>query len=260
MMRGLYAAAAGMLSSFTRQETLNNNLANVNTPGFKRDVTPIRAGRELGEVRDIGALFNVPYQTRPLRTLVGTVGTGALNDPVVTDFSDGDVRETGNELDLAIVGPGFFQMQSPDGETFFTRAGQFARDAGGRLVDPAGNFLMGDDGPILVRQGPVSVDPDGTVYSEGEEVAIMRVMTFPTDTPMEKVGDNAFRPTDPSLPPTFANELTSVQQGALEGSNVNPTQAVIEMMSAMRSYEAAQRMVQLNDSIMERSVNDIGRV
>ena len=88
----------------------------------------------------------------------------------------------------------------------------------------------------------------------------MRVMTFPTDTPMEKIGDNSFRPTDSSLQPSFANELTSVQQGALEGSNVNPNQAMVEMMSAMRSYEAAQRMVQLNDSILERSVNDIGRV
>ena len=119
---------------------------------------------------------------------------------------------------------------------------------------------MGDEGPIQVGQGPVTIDPDGTVFSEGQEAGIMRVMTFPTDTPMEKFGDNAFKPTDPSLAPTFANELTSVQQGALEGSNVNPTQAVVEMMSAMRSYEAAQRMVQLNDTIMERTVNDIGRV
>jgi flagellar basal-body rod protein FlgG len=260
MMRGLYAAAAGMLSSFTRQETINNNLANLSTPGFKRDLTPVRAGRELGEVRDLGVAFNVPYQTRPLRTLVGTVGTGALNDPVATDFSDGDVRATGNELDLAIVGQGFFEMQSPDGERFYTRAGQFARDAGGRLVDAAGNFLIGDDGPIQARQGAVSVPRDGTDVADGEEVAIMRVMTFPTDTPMLKFGQNGFKPTDQSLQPTFANELTSVQQGALEGSNVNPTQAVVEMMSAMRSYEAAQRMVQLNDSILERAVNDIGRV
>jgi flagellar basal-body rod protein FlgF len=260
MMRGLYAAAAGMLASFNRQETLNNNLANVNTPGFKRDLTPVRAGRNLGEVRDVGAQFTVPYATNPVRTMIGTVGTGSLNDPIVTDFSDGDVRETGNELDMAIVGPGFFEMQTPNGESLYTRAGQFTRDAGGRLVDPTGNFLMGDNGPIQVRQGPVSIDPDGTVYSEGEEVAIMRVMTFPTDMPMEKVGDNAFRPTDPGQQPTFANELTTVQQGALEASNVDPTQAVTEMMSAMRSYEAAQRMVQLNDSILERSVNDIGRV
>src|SRR5438128_6368559 len=155
MMRGLYAAAAGMLSSFNRQETINNNLANLSTPGFKRDTTPVRAGRELGEVRDLGLQFNLPYQTRPVRTWVGAVGTGALNDPVSTDFSDGDVRETGSELDLAIVGRGFFQMQSPDGKSFYTRAGQFAQDAAGRLVDPAGNFLMGDEGPLQVRQGPV---------------------------------------------------------------------------------------------------------
>ena len=100
----------------------------------------------------------------------------------------------------------------------------------------------------------------GTVLADGEEVGIMRVMTFPTDTPMVKFGQNGFRPADPSRPPSFADEQTTIQQGALEGSNVDPAQAVVEMMSAMRSYEAAQRMVQLNDSIMERSVNDIGRV
>src|SRR4051794_21582132 len=127
MIRGMYAAAAGMLSSFLRQEMVSNNLANVNTPGFKKDLATVRAGRELGEVRDVDGLFQVPYATRAVKTMVGKVGTGALNDPVVTDFSDGDVRETGNELDLAIVGPGFFQMQSPDGSTFYTRAGQFGR-------------------------------------------------------------------------------------------------------------------------------------
>ena len=260
MMRGLYAAAAGMLSAFTRQETVNNNLANANTPGFKRDVTPVRAGQSVGEVRDVGGLFSVPYETRPVRTMIGKVGTGALNDPVTTDFSDGDLRETGNELDLAIVGRGFFQMQGPEGETFYTRAGQFARDAGGRLVDASGNFLVGDEGPIQVRQGPVSVDPDGTIFADGEEVGILRIMDFADDVALEKRGDNAFVPTDPEARPTFADELTTVQQGALEGSNVSPSQAVVEMMSAMRSYEAAQRMVQLNDTIMERTVNDIGRV
>jgi flagellar basal-body rod protein FlgG len=151
-------------------------------------------------------------------------------------------------------------MQSPDGGTFYSRAGQFDRDAGGRLVDANGNFLVGDDGPIQVGQGEVSIGGDGTVLVDGEEKTILRVMTFAQDTPMRKVGDNAFVPVDPNAPPEFANELTSVQQGALEGSNVNPAQTVVEMMSAMRSYEASQRMVQLNDQILERAVNDIGRV
>jgi flagellar basal-body rod protein FlgF len=260
MIRGMYAAAAGMLAAFTRQEQINNNLANVNTPGFKRDMSPIREGNVVGEVRDVGQTFRVPYQTRQLKSMVGMVGTGALNDPVVTDFSDGDLRPTGKELDLAVVGPGFFQMRSPDGNTFYTRAGQFDRDAGGRLVDPNGAFLMGDDGPVQVGQGPVTIDADGTVYADGTEVTILKVMTFPTDTAMRKMGDNAFVPTDPNAEPSYADELTTVQQGSLEGSNVDPTQAVVEMMSAMRSYEASQRMVQLNDTILERAVNDIGRV
>lgn len=260
MIRGLYAAAAGMLAAFNRQETVQNNLANVNTPGFKKDTIAVREGPELGEVRNVGQLFRLPYQTRPARSFLGTVGTGALNDPVVTDFSDGDVRQTGKELDLAILGPGFFQMQGADGATFYTRAGQFERDAGGRLVDAGGNFLVGDDGPIAVGQGEVSIGADGTVLVDGQEKTILRVMTFAQDTPMKKVGDNAFVPADPAAQPAFANELTSVQQGAIEGSNVDPTQTMVEMMSALRSYEAAQRMVQLNDTLLERAVTEIGRV
>jgi flagellar basal-body rod protein FlgF len=260
MMRGLYAAAAGMLANFTRQETVANNLANVNTPGFKRDLLAVREGPEIEESRQLGGLFMTPYHTRAGATPLGVVGTGSLTDPVSTDHSQGDVRETGNELDLALVGPGFFQMQTPDGSTFYTRAGQFARDGVGRLVDATGNFLMGDDGPIRVNQGAVTVDPDGAVYSDGEPVDILRVMKFPDDTALKKLGDNAFVAADPNARADFVDQNTLVQQGAVEGSNVNPNQAMVEMMSAMRSYEAAQRMVQLNDSVLERAVNDLGRV
>jgi flagellar basal-body rod protein FlgG len=188
------------------------------------------------------------------------VGTGSLTDPVATDLSQGDVRETGNELDMALVGPGYFEMQSPEGETFYTRDGQFTRDGVGRLVDQRGNFLMGDSGVIRVAQGAVTVDPDGTVYADGEQVDQLRVMKFAPDTQLQKMGDNAFTATDPNVRPTFVDATTLVQQGAVEGSNVDPNKAVVEMMSAARSYEAAQRMVQLNDSILERAVNDLGRV
>lgn len=260
MIRGMYAAAAGMVTAFMRQQTVSNNLANLDTPGFKADMMPIRTGPVLGEVRPVNGLYNLPYATGDYRFNLGVVGTGSLTDPVVTDYSDGDVRVTGNELDVAIIGPGMFEMRSPDGDTFYTRAGQFSRDAAGRLVGPDGAFLMGDEGAIRVGQGKVSIAADGTVYSDGTEITQLKVMEFPTDTPMRKLGDNRFAPTDPNARPTFASELTVVQQGAIEGSNVDPTKATIEMMAAMRSYEAAQRMVQINDSILERAVNDIGRV
>jgi flagellar basal-body rod protein FlgG len=183
-----------------------------------------------------------------------------LNDPVVTDFSDGDVRPPGNELDLALLGPGFFEMQRADGSRFYSRAGQFTRDAAGRLTDAEGNLLLGDEGPVQVGQGQVQIDADGAVYVDGEPTALLRVMVFPPDSPMRKLGNSGFVPVDPELRPTFADEATVVQQGALEQSNVDPTRAVIEMLSATRQYEAAQRLVQMNDAILDRSVNDVGRV
>ncbi len=261
MIRGMYAAASGMLSSFLRQETLSNNLANVNTPGFKKDMIPSRKGPILGEVRDFESLLNMPYRTQTRKGLVGTIGTGVLNDPVSTDFSDGDLQPTGNELDLALVGPGFFEMRSVEGKTFYSRGGSFGRDAAGRLVDNHGAFLMGDDGPIRVGQGKVTIDSDGTVHSDGDESAILKVMSFPTDTPMTKIGDSGFSPSDRNARASFVDGArTVVHQGSIEGSNVNPAQAVTEMMSAMRSYEAAQRLVQMSDATLERAVNDIGRL
>ena len=184
MIRGLYAAASGMLSGFLRQEQIANNLANINTPGFKQDRTPIRLAGQVGEIRSFENLLNVPYQARPVWLPVGIVGTGNLNDPIATDFSDGDVRTSGNELDFALIGPGFFEMRAQDGSTIYSRAGEFTRDAGGRIVDQNGALLLGDDGPIVVGQGEVTVDPDGTVYSDGGQVGIIRVMQVPVDTPM----------------------------------------------------------------------------
>ncbi|HEV8636238.1 MAG TPA: flagellar hook basal-body protein [Chloroflexota bacterium] len=260
MIRALYAAASSMLSTFTRQEQTANNLANLNTPGFKRDTMPVRSSPVVGEVRPFDGLLNLPYPTRQVRAAVGVVGTGVLNDPVVTDFSDGDVRPTGNELDLALLGPGFFEMQAADGSLFYARAGEFGRDAAGRLVDGEGNLVLGDDGPVQVGQGQVQIDAGGTVYVDGEPAAILRVMAFPPDTPMRKLGNSGFVPVDPGLRPSFAEPATVVQQGALEQSNVDPTRAVIEMLSATRQYEAAQRLVQMNDAILERTVTDVGRV
>src|SRR5205085_8919172 len=116
-----------------------------------------REGREFQEYGKLDGVFSVPYKTRQAATPLGAVGTGSLTDPVSIDQSQGDVRETGNELDLALVGNGYFEMQSPDGNRFYTRSGQFERDGVGRLVDSKGNFVMGDNGVIRVRQGPVTV-------------------------------------------------------------------------------------------------------
>jgi flagellar basal-body rod protein FlgG len=249
-----------MLATFSRQEQTANNLANLNTPGFKRDTMPVRSSPEVGEVRPFEALLSLPYPTRSVRAPIGVVGTGVLNDPIVTDFSDGDVRTTGKELDVALLGPGFFEMQRADGSLFYSRAGQFTKDAAGRLTDGEGNLLLGDEGPITVGQGQVQIDADGAVYVDGAPNTILRVMVFPPDTPMRKLGNAGFVPVDPAARPIFADEATVVQQGALEGSNVDPTRAVIEMLSATRQYEAAQRLVQMNDASLDRAVNDVGRV
>ncbi len=260
MLRGIYSAASAMLAAFQRQEQTAANLANINTPGYKRDTFVARSAPSVTEVRNFEGLLSVAYPTRPFPLKVGEVGTGVLNDPVITDFSDGDVRESGRELDLALIGPGYYEMRSADGATFYSRDGQFSRDSAGRLVDAHGNFVVGNDGPIVVGFGSVTVAADGSVYADGQPVGQMWIREFPVDTPLRKTGNGNFIPVDPNLTPAFSDGGTIVQQGAIEYSNVDPSRAVAEMLSATRSYEAAQRILQMSDAILERSVNDIGRV
>ncbi|TAK25329.1 MAG: flagellar hook-basal body protein [Chloroflexota bacterium] len=260
MIRGLYAAASTMLAAFTRQEQNAANIANINTPGYKREITPVRSGPVVGEVRSFDGLLSVAYPTRPFPLAVGNVGTGVLNDPVTIDFSDGDIRPTGRELDLALVGPGFFELRSATGQTYYARAGQFSRDAGGRIVDSKGGFAIGDDGPITLGTGVVSIGGDGTVHSDGQEVGRLRIWEFPPNTAMRSLGGGSYAPVDPKATRDLVSDGTAIQQGAIEYSNVDPARAMAEMLAATRTYEAAQRIMQMSDAILERSVNDIGRV
>lgn len=259
MIRGFYAAAAGMVAQLTRQEVVANNLANVNTPGFKRDVTPLIAGRELPTAGDFHGTLSVASRTGSHRWFIGTVGTGSLVDQSIPDLSQGPLRQTGNELDLALHGDAHFIVQGYAGETLYTRVGSFSRDGEGRLVSPEGFLLVGQEGPIVLPPGEVRVDEDGAVLLDGQVVDQIKLTAFAPDTPYRKVGFNVFVPEDPDEAP-LEQVSVLVKQGYLEGSNVDPAESMTEMMSIMRAYEANQRILQMQDQALERAVNDLGRV
>ncbi len=254
MIRGIYTAASGMVSNFRRQSIVTNNLANVSTTGYKQDVT---ASSDFSNMLMIKEAAAARPSSKPWES-IGTLGAGTELGEIQLDQSQGDLAETGNALDLALNGPGYFAIQTPAG-TYYTRDGSFYRDPTGLLARADGGLLLGENGPIQVGEGNIVVDGDGTVSVDGQVAGRIRTVEFGPQDRLLKIGSNYVAPENANVQPQAA-QGTAISQGFLERSNVDVTRAMVEMMSAMRSYEASQRMVQLQDQTLDRAVNDVGKV
>lgn len=257
MIRGLYTASAGMQVEMIRQESIANNLANVNTAGFRRDLAVMEARKGMSIARTNNATSADPIgPTRKVQ--IGTLGNGVLVNRIVKDFTQGDLRQTDNPFDLALQGKGFMAVQSPaDGKTYYSRDGQFTKDKDGFVVDKSGNKLMGQNGPI-VATGQMAVSVDGTVRMNGKAVDRLQLASFPdADADLAKHGDTLFDYTGGAAPEP-ADKL-EVHQGMLEGANVNSVQEMVSMISVMRQYEANSKALQAQDETLGRAVNDIAK-
>lgn len=235
MIRGLYTGASGMLAQLDRYDVIANNLANVSTPGYKRQEAIVEAFPTMLMYRVRDARDDQP-------AAIGRVGTGALLSETVTRFDAGTLEQTDNPYDLAISGDGYFAVATPRGVRY-TRNGSFRADGNGRLVTMEGDAVLGSDG------APVSVaafDP-----------AKVRVVQVPADD-LVKEGDNLFRLRD-GAPEPAATTDAKVLSGRLETSNVNPVTAMIDMLSALRAYEANQKVIQAMDDTLGKAVNEIAR-
>jgi flagellar basal body rod protein FlgG len=186
---------------------------------------------------------------------IGELGLGVETSPEITDFTPGGLRQTGQPLDIAINGPGFFRVNTPNGERY-TRDGRFLRDVQGNLVTVDGYFVLNDGGqPIRLDEGEVAVGPDGTIFINGLPSGAIGLAAF-TDPEAELTRD---------LPNTFAASGAptstvrgTVQQGFLEMSNANPTQIMTQMVAVSRAYEAAQQMVQTQDELLGKAIASLG--
>jgi flagellar basal body rod protein FlgG len=174
-----------------------------------------------------------------------------------TDFTPGALRLTGQPLDLAIEGPGFFRLRTPGGERY-TRDGRFLRDAQGNLVTVDGYFVLDDNGqPIVLPEGTVSVAADGSITVDGRAVGRIGLAAF-ADPAAELQRD---------LPNTFAaraapsgQESGRIAQGYLEMSNASPAQLMTQMVAVGRAYEAAQQMVQTQDELLGKAISTLGNI
>lgn len=294
MLRGLYAAAAGMLAEQRRHQIVTNNVANLNTPGFKQSNAVLRSFPEMlvHAVRGNGG------QAGP----IGRMNTAVFAEENLTVWAQGDLDETGNPLDFALLSdipvPGvrfdaygngvdatgarvyqpqaFFAVRNEAGELRLTRNGRFLAGAGGRLVTPEGFEVLGRNGqPIVLPPGAEvaqwRVTGDGRFLDaagapvtgpDGEPLALA---IYRVDDPhaLVREGDGVFRwEGDPAAlqvldVPTPGVE---VRQGFLERSNVDAAQAMVDLVAALRAFEANQKVVQAYDRSLEKAVNEVGRV
>lgn len=249
MIRGLYTAASGMLAAMRRMETVTNNVANAQTVGFKQERTATSSFAELLVLEQ-----GTPSPDGP----IGELGMGAVSEEPLLDFTQGALQDTGRPLDLALEGPGFFSVQTDEGIRY-TRDGSFTRDAQGRLSTVEGQLVLGDDGnPIDLPGGRLTVNPDGTVLVEQQEIGRLGIVEFDLDQPLRKVGNNQFAPRVDGDEPRPA-EATAVRQSFIEISNVDMAGNQTTMLELQRAYQASQRMIQYQDEMVGRAVNEIAR-
>lgn len=246
MSGGMYLAAAGALVQQLRLEVLSNNVANINTIGYKGD----------------RSIFQIPEESESLVFETPIDGIQTLSPyapPFFTeiDFSQGALRQTGNALDVAINGDGFFPVQTPDGVQY-TRQGSFTLDAQGVLVTADGYPVLGEGGEITLDEGIVKIDAEGAVYVDGDEVGRLQITDFVNRDALKKAGNGRFVATDTAIPGPRPDR-TFLSQGYLEGANVNPVQAMTEMIETSRAFEAYQKVIQSADEATSTSINDVGK-
>ncbi len=223
------------------QDVLAHNLANLNTTGFKAD-RPV---------------FETVYERQLYRwegdssAPIGSLSAGAILSTTFTDFQQGAFQTTGNPLDVAIEGDGFFAIQTPQGVRY-TRAGAFQLNAEGTLVTREGFPVLSSDGqPIRVPRGAtVHIGENGTLQANGNPVARLLIVTGE----MTKADDGYFvgNPTP--------NPNPRLVSGALEMSNVNMVQEMVSMIELIRAYESHQRVIQTHDETLARAINDLARI
>ncbi|MCH9030508.1 MAG: flagellar hook-basal body protein, partial [Bacteroidetes bacterium] len=209
MPQGIHKAAAGMMAGMDRFGTIANNLANASTTGYKRDLQFLRLlTREQSDLE---------------RKRLGGASVRELVQDQFTDFSQGELNETGNRLDLAISGEGLFTIQTTKGIAY-TRNGSFTLDEESYLVDYLGNRVLSDGGEILINGAEVIINRFGEVEVDGGDVGKLKIVVFEDNTKLRKAGNSLFYPINQEVKPQMPTEPYLVSQGYLETSNVNLVQ------------------------------------
>ncbi|MFW5901618.1 MAG: flagellar basal-body rod protein FlgG [Thermodesulfobacteriota bacterium] len=257
MITALFSAATGMEAMETNINVMANNLANVNTTGFKRSRANFQdllyqSSRPVGSAASNDTEVPTGIQ----------VGLGTRTASVDKVYTTGDFEKTGGDLDLAIEGDGFFQVELPNGETAYTRDGSFKVDSEGRMVTADGNPVLPEI-TIPENATDIAIGKGGTVtaYLDGEaggtELGVIELARFGNPSGLRSIGDNLHLESDASGDPVLGepgNEgLGTVAQGFLENSNVSIMKEMIRMISGQRAYEINSKAVKAADEILQQT-------
>lgn len=279
MVRGLYTGASGMMATQSQLDIVANNLANVNTTGYKKETPILKAFPEMLIRRtNADGVVTFPLGSYDLAPMVGSMGTGVELNESFTQFDQGTLIETSNSFDFALEGEGFLVVQTDAGERY-TRAGDFTVSSEGYLVDQEGNYVMGENGEIQIGRNNFTVDTDGKIYINAEYefddmvnladndfenmelLDTLKIVNFNHTDYLEKEGYHLYKESDFSGEPEEVSddERPLVYQGFLEGSNVNPVIEMTRMIEIQRLYEANQKAIQTHDSTLEKAVTQVAR-
>lgn len=259
MMRSLRSAASGMIAQQTQIDTIAHNMANVQTTGFRRsraefqDLLYQQVRTPGGRTADGGTL--------PTGVQIGQ-GTRTVSTELM--HTQGAMQQTGNPLDLAIEGEGFFQIIRPGGEVAYTRAGNFKIDPNGALVtvdgmalEPSITVPQDATGVTIGADGTISITQPGT--TETTELGQLQLARFVNPGGLQALGRGLFRPTSASGQPVVATPgqegLGTLAQGSLEGSNVEVVNEMIDLISSQRAYEINQRVIQASDEMLRKTTD-----
>lgn len=251
MLKGIYTAAAGMLATNTTVDTLASNLANVNTVGFKANRLSYQTFPEM--------MLNKLENNE--KTAIGSLVNGSKIYGSYVNFAPGGIQQTGNPLDMAIHGDGFFHVKTADGKSLYTRAGNFTVDNSGNLVTPSGEMVQGKSSSIRLNMtdGPFTISSNGTISGKGgQNVDQVALTHFQNTQSLEKLSDNLYQATAATLESTETPK-SIIQQGAVEQSNVNPISELVNNIQGMRLYEALQKNIHMHNDALGKTVNEVGR-
>lgn len=268
MSKGIFTAVSGAMAQSAKLDTISNNLANVNTPGFKRDQQLFREYLTSYE-KEPGTITvpRIPASIESFYDLQGGDKSYVDLAGTSTDFTQGHLKRTGNPLDIALEGDGFIEVGTPEGIRL-TRAGSLSVDADGRLVTQQGYPVLADAAPgaeptareIRMRGGSVSISSAGEIFDGDQSVGRISSVKVGNKDALRKVGQSlyAFRENlDPEL--SVAREVR-FHQGFLEGSNVNLIREMTDMISSTRVFESTQKAIQAYDQMAGKAVNDVPKL
>ena len=253
MLRGLYTAYTGMLNEQYRMDIMSNNLANVDTTGFKKEGSTSQAYAEVMavKIKDVSENPNTPKR-------LGNMSLGVKIGETFTDFTQGSLRDTGNTYDLAIGGDGFFNIEFTNkaGETStkYTRDGGFTLTKDGYLVTKDGDYVLGQNGRIQLSTtaGSTVIDENGNIYQDDRLAARLKITEFENTDYLTHYGETMWDAKEGAVSNDAADP--TVYQGYLEMSNVSVVKEMVNMITISRQYEANQKMITTYDESLEKSM------